>query len=178
MLLSSFSCIKDNDIEYFLHEKAIDFEVRSKARTYIIFNEEELTSKSIDQLTIYGYVTIALKVLSVPDQLSSNQRKQLDGLSAKIHGEKIKDFPCYLIGQLARNDNLTKENLPGEDLIQFAFDVIAQANEIVGGRIILIECKNEEKLISFYKNAGFRILSKESVGNNDMVQMIQKIQNC
>lgn len=32
-LLSSFSCEKDEDIEYFLHNRAIEFEKLSKART-------------------------------------------------------------------------------------------------------------------------------------------------
>ena len=39
-LLSSFSCEKDGDIEFFLHNKAIEFEKLSKTRTYLILNQE------------------------------------------------------------------------------------------------------------------------------------------
>lgn len=34
-ILSSFSCDKDLDIEFFLKNKAVDFETISKSRTYL-----------------------------------------------------------------------------------------------------------------------------------------------
>ena len=37
-LLSSFSCEKDSDIESFLHNRAVEFENLSKARTYLVFD--------------------------------------------------------------------------------------------------------------------------------------------
>ena len=46
-LLSSFLCSEDEDIEQFLHNRAIDFERLSKSRTYLVFDEEELTTKKI-----------------------------------------------------------------------------------------------------------------------------------
>ena len=44
-LLSSFSCKKDKDIEFFLHNRAIEFEKLSKARTYLVFDQEQLEHK-------------------------------------------------------------------------------------------------------------------------------------
>ena len=123
-LLSSFSCEKDEDIEHFLHNRAIEFESLSKARTYLIFNEEELLSKDITEQTVYGYISIALKILSVPDDTSNRMRKEIDGFSAKIHGERISDFPCYLIGQLSRNSKVSRDSISGEQLLNFAEDVI------------------------------------------------------
>ena len=41
-LLSSFSCVKDPDIEHFLRSRAVEFERLSKSRTYLIFDEDEL----------------------------------------------------------------------------------------------------------------------------------------
>lgn len=93
-LLSSFSCEKDEDIEYFLHKRAIEFEKLSKARTYLVFDQEQLENKD-KHLIVYGYISIALKILSVPQDISNRMRKELDGFSAKIHGELIGDFPCY-----------------------------------------------------------------------------------
>lgn len=103
--LSSFICEKDRDIEDFLHTKAIKYEELSKSRTYFIVDEEQLIQLikkkeenqvvNMSDLIMYGYFSLALKVLSVPEQLSTNQRKNIDGLSAKIHGEVISDFPCY-----------------------------------------------------------------------------------
>ena len=101
-------------------------------------------------------------------------RKELDGLSAKIHGRVINDFPCFLIGQLARNSDVKKELLSGEDLLEKAFSIIEVAVNAVGGRYILIECLDNEKLIAFYKRNGFSEIARIPDGNHQMVQMMRK----
>lgn len=169
-LLSSFSCDKDEDIEYFLHNRAIEFEKLSKARTYLILNQEQLENKE-KNLTIYGYISIALK----PQNMSNHMRKELDGFSAKIHGEQISDFPCYLIGQLSKNSNVESEEISGKQLIDFASDIIAASVEAVGGRYMMIECRNEKKLIQFYKDNYFSEIARIPDQNQPMVQMIRKI---
>lgn len=178
-VLSSFSCVQDKDIENFLHNRAVEFEQLSKACTYLICDEEQLTAEDfcLDQLTIYGYVSIALKILSVPDEMSNRKRKELDGLSAKIHGEQIKDFSCYLIGQLSRNSNVAHDSLSGADLLQAAYDVIAAAVDAVGGRYVMIECHENTKLVDFYSANGFEEVSHVADENHPMVQMIKKIAN-
>ena len=173
-LLSSFSCEKDEDIEHFLHSRAIEFEKLSKARTYLVLDQEQLENKE-KPLTIYGYISIALKILSVPQDMSNRMRKELDGFSAKIHGEQISDFPCYLIGQLSKNSNVKSEGISGKQLINFASDIIATSVEAVGGRYMMIECRNEEKLTRFYKNNYFSEVARISDENQPMVQMIRKI---
>ena len=106
-ILSSFVCEKDEDIQQFLHSKAVEFEKLSKSRTYLICDQEQLenTEDNSESLKIYGYISLALKVLSIPNEISNRMRKELDGFSSKIHGERISDFPCYLIGQLSRASN-------------------------------------------------------------------------
>lgn len=173
-LLSSFSCEKDEDIEYFLHNRAIEFEKLSKARTYLVLNQEQLENKE-KHLTIYGYISLALKILSVPQDMSNRMRKELDGFSAKIHGEQISDFPCYLIGQLSRNSNVKSEGISGKQLIDFASDIIATSVEAVGGRYMMIECRDEEKLLQFYKDNYFSEVARIPDENQPMVQMIRKI---
>ena len=173
-LLSSFSCEKDEDIEYFLHNRAIEFEKLSKARTYLVLDQEQLKNKE-KNLIIYGYISIALKILSVPQEMSNRMRKELDGFSAKIYGEQISDFPCYLIGQLSKNSNVKSEEISGKQLIDFAGDIIATSVEAVGGRYMMIECRNEEKLIQFYKNNYFSEVARIPDENQPMVQMIRKI---
>ena len=150
-ILSSFSCEKDEDIEYFLHKRAVEFEKLDKARTYLICDEEQINTEGfcLDQLIIYGYIALALTVLSIPEKTSTNTRKKLDGLSGKIHGARIKDFLCYLIGQLSRNSSVGKECLAGEELLQFAYDNIVTSVEAVGGRYMMIECRDEKNLLIF-----------------------------
>lgn len=147
-----------------------------KSRTYIIFNEEQFNdSVDISDLVVYGYFSLALKVLSVPDYTSNRTRKELDGYSAKIHGQVITDIPCYLIGQLARNSKVDKSDLSGNQILDFAVSVILNAVEAVGGRIIMIECRDEEKLISFYQNNDFSVISELPDNSIKMKQMIRKI---
>lgn len=174
MLLSSFSCEQDPDIEQFLHFRAIEFENLSKARTYLICDIDELINK-VKPLTIYGYISIALKVLSVQGNLSNRKRRELDGFSAKSKGEPINDFPCYLIGQLAKNSNIEDNPISGADLIDFSYGVISEAVSAVGGRYMMIECRDNDKLIKFYHSNMFEEISREDDGELSMVQMIRKI---
>lgn len=173
-LLSSFCCTHDEDISFFLNEKAIKFDQLSKARTYLIFSKDDILNKNIKEVTILGYFSLALKVLSVSSNVSNNLRKDIDGLSSKIHGEIINDFPCYLIGQLARNSNISNDILSGNEILSYAFDIIASSVRNVGGRYTLIECKNNAKLINFYTENKFKIISSKS-DNNNLIKMLRKV---
>jgi len=149
----------------------------AKSRTYLIIDQNQLEEHgmTLDKLTIYGYISLAIKVLTVPDRTSNRQRQRLDGFSAKEHGRQIANFPCYLIGQLARNSNVSKASLTGLELLNFAYDIIASAVEAVGGRYILIECHDHNKLIQFYLDNDFTEISRIPDEGKTMVQMIRKI---
>lgn len=172
-ILSSFSCAKDHDIESFLWNRAIEFEALSKARTYLLCDADEMESNG--DIVILGYISLALKVLQIPDGISIRKRKELDGFSGKIHNEPITDIPCYLIGQLARNDNAPKEKLSGKDLIEEAQRIIMSSVQAVGGRYMMIECRNEEKLLSFYTENDFAEISRIPDLETPMVQMLCKL---
>ena len=176
-LLSSFSCAYDEDIQNFLHNRAIEFEKLSKSRTYLIVSEEQFENPEIafDEFTIYGYISLAVKVFTVPEETSNRQRQQLDGFSAKEHGKQISNFPCYLIGQLARNSNVPKDSISGAELLNFAYDIIAISVDAVGGRNILVECRNNKRLIQFYLDNGFNKISQMPDESHTMIQMIRRI---
>ena len=176
-LLSSFSCSYDEDIQNFLHNRAIEFERLSKSRTYLIVSEEQFENPEIafDEFTIYGYISLAVKVFTVPETTSNRQRQQLDGFSAKEHGKQISNFPCYLIGQLARNSNVPKKSISGAELLNFAYDIIAISVDAVGGRNILVECHNNKKLVQFYLDNEFYKISQMPDENQTMIQMIRRI---
>lgn len=174
-LLSSFTCGLDTDIESYLRERAANFEVLSKARTYLVVNEEELTCKRITDVTVVGYISLALKVLSVPEEISNRVRMELDGYSPKLRGEPITAFPVYLIGQLGRNSKIASSELSGHDLLEYAYGVIQSSVNLVGGRYILIECHPEKKLLDFYSNNGFSQFAAIPDHEHPMVQMIRRI---
>ena len=173
-LLSSFYCELDSDIESFLRNRAVEFENLSKARTYLIFDASDLENGR-ENPHIYGYISLALKILTVPESASNRLRKELDGFNAKIHGQQISDFPCYLIGQLSKNSDVKDNPVSGSDLLGVAFDIIASATEAVGGRYMMIECRNEEKLLKFYADNSFSEIDRLPDEDIPMVQMIRKI---
>lgn len=173
-LLSSFSCEKDKDVEIFLHNRAIEFERINKARTYLACDNNALLTEG--KFVILGYFSVSLKVLELSDDLSNRKRKMLDGLSSKLHRKVINSIPCYLIGQLAKNSNIPDElSINGADLINCAISVIHSAEILVGGRYVLIECRNESKLLKFYAENQFELFDELPFGDVPMVQMLRTL---
>jgi len=173
-LLSSFSCDRDKDIENFLHNRAIDFERLNKSRTYLLCDDDIFQNEG--RIVILGYFSVALKVLDFPENISNRTRKMLDGLSAKLHGEVIRSVPCYLIGQLGKNSSIAHGNtVKGSEFIDHALFTIQSAQNFVGGRLVLVECHNEPKLIKFYTDNHFELFGEFPFGDVPMVQMIRTI---
>ena len=174
-VLSSFSCSKDDDIEKFLKERAVLFEGLSKARTYLIFDEEELQTKNIASVKVCGYVSLAMKILKLSKDVSNQVRKEYDGYNAKLRGRVQEEFPCYLIGQLGRNSSISSDNLTGCRLLEFALDVVQFAVDAVGGRLVMVECSPIECLKNFYITNGFEEIADVPDDGKDMVQMVRMI---
>ena len=177
-VLSTFLCREDADIQWFLHTKAVEFERLAKSRTYLIVDQDQLQERgmSLNRLTIYGYISLAIKVLTVLEETSNRTRQKIDGLSAKARGKPLSHFSCYLIGQLARNSCVSKTSISGVELLNFAYDIIASAVEAVGGRYILIECHDNEKLVQFYLDNDFEVLSRIPDEDKKMVQMLRRFE--
>ncbi len=171
-ILSSFSCSKDNDIQDFLWNKAVNFEKISKSRTYLICDENELKEGN---LIILGYFTLALKVLYIPKKFSNRKRKNLDGYSYKFNGKQVSEIPCYLIGQLAKNSSVDNNYLTGNDIIEEAYRIIANVSREIGGRYILVECHDNNKLKTFYNDNYFQEFAFIADNDIPMIQMIRKI---
>lgn len=169
-LISIFVCKKDPDIDYFLKEKAIVFEKLGKSRTYLIFDED-----SDDELRILAYFTLGLQVLKVPEELLSGRKTKLfDGFSAKIGGEKITEFPAILIGQFGRNE-LYLDSITGHEMMQYCLYTLMEGQARLGGRIIMLECKDIPYLIDFYSKFGFFKIEKD-YEEGELLQMVKILQ--
>ena len=164
-LISIFSCSKDSDVENFLKNRAIVFEKMGKSRTFLIFDEDK------EDFKLLAYFTLALQVLKIPESFSNRRIKQLDGFNAKIHGERILEFPALLIGQLAKND-LYRDCMSGYELVQYCLSTLLDGQIRLGGRIVMLECKDIPYLISFYKQFGFAKLEKD-YKEGDLIQLIK-----
>lgn len=162
-IVSTFSCRVNRDVEDFLKNTAIEYERKALSRTYLIVDEKAIHH---GRVTVLGYFSIALKTLSIA-QLS-NKRRRL------IHGRKSSSadpVPSFLIGQLGRNDSTTKEILPGTKIVEYALSYVEKAYSCVGGRNIILECTQTDKLLRFYEQCGFTFLQKHDNKEN-LIQMI------
>lgn len=166
-------CKKDPDIENFLKEKSVEFEKLAKSRTYLKIDLDALESNGA--VNVIGYFSLAMQTLKLPQDCSNNKRKKLDGFGSKRNGKTIENIPCFLIGQLARCSSVEKDALPGTELLKDALSYIALAQEAVGGRIALIECKEDPKLVQFYEANDFETFTHIGDGDRPMIQMIRRI---
>jgi hypothetical protein len=153
--LLQFKCERDEDLQSFLHNKAIPFDIKDKTRTYLILDDDEFYKHK--NIVIHGYFSLAMKVLTVPDDLSNNQRKKLDGKYSNIEN----GISAFLIGQLGKSD-LHKDKLNGRQMILAAMNIIKEAQDRVGGRVVYLECLNKPGLIRFYESNGFSVFRKNA----------------
>jgi len=167
-----FSCKKNNDLEEFLSTRAILYEQVSKSRTYLFIDEDALDEK----ISILGYFSIGLKTLMLPDNLSNNQIRKLDGYSSKINRKKINSLPVYLIGQLAKNDQY-KSLISGDEILQAAISTIREYSSCLSGRLIAVDCKPVDKLHEFYKRNHFIMIGHDRIsGLDQFVYFLNRLQ--
>lgn len=179
-LLLSFECKSlshgASDVEEFLHTKAINFERMDMARTYLVLADY----KKIPYLA--GYFAIANKPLVLPkrqfSRLSGTQKKKLMGFG---HKTEMKNYECkgYLLGQLGKNySSLAKRanQISGKDLLALAYEKIKGAHALVGGRILYLECEDNEKIKSFYQDNGFKQLD-EYISPNNFCLFVKQIRD-
>ena len=161
-LLKTFSCPLNLEEESFLKDKAIDFERKHFARTYLVFSD------TFQLPSLLGYFTVALKHLAIPIDISKSFRKTITGYIDR------EEAITYLIGQLGRNCAVS-ERISGSDLMTLAIAVIYDVYLKIGGRIILVECENQEKLRFFYENQGFRLLCSNI--DNNLLQYVSTVKS-
>lgn len=145
-------CEKNSDVESFLKDKAVLFEKKHKSRTYLVVDELKLNAGVFE---ILAYFSLAVQVLKIPDNLSKEKIKKLDGLY-----KNTSEIPVYLIGQLAKND-AHKDQIDGSEVINLALSIIMKSFKYVGGRIILVECDDNPKLIDYYTQSGFDYFQRD-----------------
>jgi hypothetical protein len=155
--IEHFAC-KDKDVEYFLKSKAFEFEKRDKSRTYLVIN---------DARNLVAYFTLSLKSLEFRDNLSKGKIKDVDGFSKEVKGVAI-----ALIGQFGK-DERTAKDVPGKDLLDLCMDKIRQVHTLIGGRYVLIECRDIGKVTEFYRGNGFELLQADKSDN--YLQMVRRL---
>ncbi len=150
------------------------FEKLGKSRTFFIYEdtEDDENGEKEEEFKILAYFTLGLQVLKVPEELFSGRKtKVLDGFSSKIRGNKITEFPTILIGQLGKNE-LYKDSILGPDVMHYCLATLLEGQARLGGRIVMLECKNIPYLISLYEDFGFQLIDKD-YEEDELRQMIK-----
>ena len=161
--LKQFSCHLNNDVEYFLREKAIEFSKQDISRTYIV------TSQYKNEDVIVGYFAVTNKVTSIKKvKLSETKKKRL--LKFAVFDKETKSYSISLplIGQLGKNyTNGYDKLITGDILLKFACDKIREAQELMGGRFVFLECEDKTELKEFYESNGFVCFGKRNLERDE-----------
>ena len=155
-ILSDYKCELNQDVEYFLKEKAIEFSKQDISRTYIVMSQYK------DKDVIVGYFAITNKVTNIKKvKLSETKRKRLLKFAVYDKESKCYSIALPLIGQLGKNYyNGYNSLISGDILLKLACDKIKEAQELLGGRFVFLECEDKNKLEEFYSNNGFVCFGK------------------
>lgn len=82
--------------------------------------------------------------------------------------EKYYMVSLPLIGQLGKNyKNNYNTLIKGDDLLKLACDKVAEAQNILGGKFVFIECEDNKKLREFYESNGFVCFGKRNLERDE-----------
>ena len=171
-LLSEFSCPKNPDVEHFLKSNCVQFTKKNQSVTYLVM--------SMEKGELLGYFTIALKPLTVRDEMISNTvKRKIKRVSEFDSQTNSYTMSAYLIAQLGKNytDGRNKE-ITGAELLELAWSVIEDMQYMGGGMVVFLEANNEEKLLSFYRDNKFRqfdtrLTASKEAEPHELVQLLR-----
>mgnify|MGYP007125564718 CR=1 FL=1 len=120
-------------------------------------------------IRLIGYYTLTQKSISVKnDALTKSMRKRIAKYGTRDVNNKGYILPAPLIAQLGKNfkDGLNKL-ITGNELLAMAFDKLRIIQQLIGGRVVYLECEDKPKLIQFYSNNGFIEFGKRAKDSED-----------
>ena len=171
-LLSEFSCPLNVDVQHFLRQQAIEFSKKHQAVTYLVL--------SVEDAELLGYFSITIKPLVVrAEPFSNTVRRKLARFSEMDRSEQTYNIAAYLIAQLGKNySDRAKDRITGQELLEAAIRQLQILQYQVGGMVAFVEADDNEKLLSFYENYGFkRFDTRQTTSSEDepheLVQLLR-----
>ncbi|EPV7090017.1 hypothetical protein ACV9W2_003656 [Acinetobacter baumannii] len=80
----------------------------------------------------------------------------------------------YLIGQIGKNSLVKPNPIKLDVILSEIYNVISQAQALIGGRVIILECENQPKLIALYERHGFKLIETMN-GSDSLLTMYTSI---
>ena len=148
-----FKCDKDEDIESFLHNKAIDHIERGTCSVFLILDEEKFDNNIID---IIAYFTLSHRSVMFHADVSNTKVRAVAGFKGKTSTSVV------LIGQIGKFiDGGSKSDITIDAILEYAFEVIRASSELIPCRAALVECSEIIHKLCIYENAGFTFIQHD-----------------
>lgn len=145
-ILSDFSCPKNQEIESFVRNKAIDFAKRKISITYLVIDND-----SGEILSIFALTHKALEISR--DALSSTSKKKLSRFAQLDENSGSYTVSAFLIAQFGKNYAVPQpEGWNGIRLMEKTFETLERVQREIGGGVVYLECEEHEQLLRFYQN--------------------------
>ena len=167
--LAQFSIPLNKEVEDFIRNKALQATKLKSSITYVLVDE--------DIAEVIGYFTLLVKPFTIPaSRLSSTNRRLISRFSEVNEETGNYTASVFLLAQIGKNHAIQRQyQVSGRDLLEVALDKLRAAQDLIGGKLVLIERESERmKLHDFYKANGFKSWNSR-YDKNDNVQYDQMI---
>ncbi len=148
-ILSDFSCeygngMKNEEIEDFLKNNAVEFSKRKMSITYIVMNE-------LSQMV--GFFTLTHKPIVVKEDVFKSETSRRRMLRHARFDKELGAYSvsAFLIAQFSKNFGLAPdERISGTDLMDLTLSLVEDIQEQIGGGVVFLECEDHQELLDFY----------------------------
>ena len=173
--LSSFAVPLNSEVEDFIRKKALQATKLKSSISYLVIDE--------DLADVVGYFTLLVKPFTIQAASLSSKNRRLIARFAEENTE-AGDYTAsvYLIAQIGKNYAIEEPlQISGGDLLNMALDKLHAAQDLVGGKLVLVEREaNRAKLLEFYNANGFkswngRYDKKDQVQYDQMILVLESV---
>lgn len=167
LILSDFSCPKNQEIEHFVRKNAIEFAKRKMSITYLVIDEES---------RIAGIFTLTHKAVQLLDAgLTGTVRKKIQRHARLDEATDSYILSAFLVAQFGKNYQYGESNvLKGNELMDITIVTLKEIQRQIGGGVVYLECEDKPQLLSFYQNKENRYqIFGDRYSERDAVKYIQ-----
>ena len=173
--LSSFAVPLNSEVEDFIRKKALQATKLKSSISYLVIDE--------DLADVVGYFTLLVKPFTIQAASLSSKNRRLIARFAEENTE-AGDYTAsvYLIAQIGKNYAIEEPlQISGGDLLNMALDKLRVAQDLVGGKLVLVERESDRaKLLEFYNANGFkswngRYDKKDQVQYDQMIRVLESV---
>ncbi|MBR0150597.1 MAG: hypothetical protein IJP89_04470 [Synergistaceae bacterium] len=114
--------------------------------------------------------------VGLSDIPSNTWRRKIERVARFNENTQKYSAAGYLIAQLGKNfTGGVNEMITGNELLEIALDMVYDIQNMAGGMITFLEAENNEKLINFYQQNGFHLISNPHTPREELIQFYRML---